>query len=178
MAKSFKKPTRLTTRIEKATLVGIELLHPNLDGELAPILCRQLLDSVQHSMPNDKVTESDLLIALNKLYRKGHLAEFQIQASPEDGSLMFMVRGSDYAERSRGYKQSWRRRYTAYGLKYTIAFLTPEQAELVQRLHSANLARCKAAIAQDANAKLVAAVQPVEDEATQALKKVLSAIGG
>ncbi len=71
MAKSFIKPTRLTTRIEKATLVGIELLHPNLGGELAPILCRQLLDSVQHSMPNDKVTESDLLIALNKLYRKG-----------------------------------------------------------------------------------------------------------
>lgn len=87
MTNSLRKPTRLTTRIEKATLVAIELLHPNLEHELAPISARQLLDSVQHSMPNDQVTESELLIAVNKLHQKGHLAELQIQAAPEDGSL-------------------------------------------------------------------------------------------
>ena len=102
MTNSLRKPTRLTTRIEKATLVAIELLHPNLEHELAPISARQLLDSVQHSMPNDQVTESELLIAVNKLHQKGHLEELQIQAAPEDGSLVFMVRGSGYAERSRG----------------------------------------------------------------------------
>ena len=48
----------------------------------------------------------------------------------------------------------------------------------MQRLHSANLARCKAAIARDANGKLAAAVQPVEDAATQALKSAVMAIGG
>lgn len=100
MTNSLRKPTRLTTRIEKATLVAIELLHPNLEHELAPISSRQLLDSVQHSMPNDQVTESELLIAMNKLHQKGHLAELQIQAAPEDGSLVFIVRGSGYAERS------------------------------------------------------------------------------
>jgi hypothetical protein len=94
MTNSLRKPTRLTTRIEKATLVAIELLHPNLEHELAPISSRQLLDSVQHSMPNDQVTESELLIAMNKLHQKGHLAELQIQAAPEDGSLVFIVRGS------------------------------------------------------------------------------------
>lgn len=94
MTNSLRKPTRLTTRIEKATLVAIELLHPNLEHELAPISARQLLDSVQHSMPNDQVTESELLIAVNKLHQKGHLAELQIQAAPEDGSLVFMVQGS------------------------------------------------------------------------------------
>ncbi len=72
MTNSLRKPTRLTTRIEKATLVAIELLHPNLEHELAPISARQLLDSVQHSMPNDQVTESELLIAVNKLHQKGH----------------------------------------------------------------------------------------------------------
>ena len=100
MTNSLRKPTRLTTRIEKATLVAIELLHPNLEHELAPISSRQLLDSVQHSMPNDQVTESELLIAMNKLHQKGHLAELQIQAAPEDGSLVFIVRGSGYAARS------------------------------------------------------------------------------
>lgn len=54
MTNSLRKPTRLTTRIEKATLVAIELLHPNLEHELAPISSRQLLDSVQHSMPTTR----------------------------------------------------------------------------------------------------------------------------
>ncbi len=40
MTNSLRKPTRLTTRIEKATLVAIELLHPNLEHELAPISSR------------------------------------------------------------------------------------------------------------------------------------------
>lgn len=147
------RPARLTKPLDKATLVGLEFLHPNLEDEVASISGEQLLANVRKKMSNEDVTADDLLKSLNVLYTKGHLSELEILNDPDRG-LVIRCRGNYGREVERNLKRGWRARYTACGLKYTICFLTPEQQNMVLRLHRENLELARIAIAQAKRANL------------------------